>query len=154
MNTSISTVVKMAVVLTALALFTASTSMATIGCTPGYWKNHVDSWGCGLAPGDSVSSLFSGAIATSGWNLLQALQGGGGPGAAGAEQILVRAAVAGMLNACAFPINPTDPFYPVDPALIVWFTNDAIQSGDRDYMLALAALLDANNNAIDGCPLN
>lgn len=153
MNTSISTVVKMAVVLTALALFTASTSMATIGCTPGYWKNHVESWGCGIDPTDTVDSLFVPNY-TSGWTLLVALQGGGGSGAAGAEQILIRAAVAGMLNACAFPINPTDPFYPVDPALIVFFTNDAIQSGDRDYMLALAGLLDWNNNAIDGCPLN
>ena len=74
------------------------------GLTPGYWKNHTEVWGCGYTPETLVSSVFPNAVAEySEWDeltLLEALQLGGGPGAKGMAQNLLRHAVAGLLNAC------------------------------------------------------
>ncbi|HSN89020.1 MAG TPA: hypothetical protein VL025_19810, partial [Thermoanaerobaculia bacterium] len=60
------------------------------GCTPGYWKNHTDSWaGTGYSPGQTTGSVFSGASAfpsLASQTLLQSLQGGGGPGTLGAAK--------------------------------------------------------------------
>ena len=64
------------------------------GKTPGFWKNHLDAW-TGYAPSQLVSSVFSGANAPqASATLLQALEFNGGSGVAGAERILLRAAVA------------------------------------------------------------
>ena len=117
------------------------------GCTPGYWKNHLDSWvPTGYAPGDLVSSVFTGTLFGTA-TLHQALSFGGGPGVAGAQQILLRAAVAGLLNA-----SHPDVAYTTSATDLIDAVNAAIASGDRDTMLALAADIDADNNL--GCPLN
>jgi hypothetical protein len=81
--------------------------------------------------------------------LLDALQGGGGSGVAGAESILLRAAVAAYLNA-----SNTTVHYPLTKAQIQTQVNAAIASGDREAMLALASTLDSYNNGQGGCPLN
>ncbi|HEX5757639.1 MAG TPA: hypothetical protein VF121_00435 [Thermoanaerobaculia bacterium] len=121
------------------------------GCTPGYWKNHTDSWaGTGYSPGQTTGSVFAGAAAfpsLASKTLLQSLQAGGGPGTLGAAQILLRAAVAALLNA-AHP----DVDYPRTTAEIIADVNAALGSNNRDTMLALASQLDADNNL--GCPLN
>jgi len=120
------------------------------GCTPGYWKNHPDSWGpTGFATGATLESVFDvpngfGLDATT---LLQALDLGGGPGAQGGAQILLRAAVAALLNA-AHP----DVDYAQSSAAVIAAVNAALASGDRDTMLTLATTLDNQNNA--GCPIN
>ncbi len=129
----------------------ARQSLGEDGCTPGYWKNHTDSWaGTGLSPAQTAGSVFSGAgafPALASATLLQTLGGGGGPGTAGAAEVLLRAAVAALLNA-----GHADVEYPRTTASIVADVNAALASNSRSTMLALAAELDADNNL--GCPLS
>ena len=62
--------------------------------TPGYWKTHPDNWQETNA-GVTFGTLYVDARANvSGLTLLDALEGGGGPGADGAATILARAATA------------------------------------------------------------
>jgi hypothetical protein len=123
----------------------------TEGCTPGYWKNHTDSWaGTGYSPGQSTVSVFSAASAfpsLASKTLLQSLQGGGGPGTLGSATILLRAAVAALLNAAHSGVD-----YPLTQAQIISRVNSALASNNRDTMLALASTLDDDNNL--GCPLH
>lgn len=132
------------------------------GCTPGYWKNHTETWQANTPPDDmpsptrTVGATFTGATSvTADKTLAEALEGGGGPGAAGAERILMRAAVAAFLNAGSdeleFPWRRNGEGLDGRPAL-VQAVNDAIASGDRETMLDLAERLDADNNL--GCPLS
>jgi hypothetical protein len=127
------------------------TEVGTEGCTPGYWKNHTDSWaGTGYTPGQTVGSVFSGASAfpsLASQTLLQALQGGGGPGTLGAARILLRAATAALLNAAHSGVD-----YPRTTAEILADVSSALTSNSRDGMLTLASELDGDNNL--GCPLN
>jgi hypothetical protein len=121
------------------------------GCTPGYWKNHTDSWaGTGYSPGQTAGSVFSGASAfptLAAKTLLQTLDGGGGSGTEGGARILLRAAVAALLNAAHSGVE-----YPRTMAEILADVNAALGSNSRSTMLALAAELDSDNNL--GCPLN
>lgn len=119
------------------------------GCTPGYWKNHPDAWGpTGFSTGQAVGGVFSGVDPSlSGSSLLGALSFQGGSTIVGAQEILLRAAVAALLNA-AHP----DVSYPRSPAQVVAEVNAALATASRDAILALASALDADNNA--GCPLS
>ncbi|MFL6290537.1 MAG: hypothetical protein ACJ759_06550 [Thermoanaerobaculia bacterium] len=121
------------------------------GCTPGYWKNHTDSWaGTGYSPGQATGSVFSGAgifPVLAAKTLLQTLDGSGGPGTEGAARILLRAAVAALLNAAHSGVD-----YPWTTARILADVNAALRSNNRGTMLALASELDGDNNL--GCPLN
>ncbi|HEV2856454.1 MAG TPA: hypothetical protein VHC97_26945 [Thermoanaerobaculia bacterium] len=121
------------------------------GCTPGYWKNHTGSWAAsGYSPSQTVVSVFSGASAfpsLASQTLLQALQGGGGPGTLGAAKILLRAATAALLNAAHPGVD-----YPRISTQIISDVNAALASNNRDAMLALATALDNDNNG--GCPLS
>jgi hypothetical protein len=123
----------------------------TNGCSPGYWKNHTGSWAAaGYSPSQTTVSVFSAASAfpsLAGKTLLQSIQGGGGPGTLGGATILLRAAVAAVLNA-------SDPAvgYPLTKAQVISQVNSALASNNRDTMLNLASTLDADNNL--GCPLN
>jgi hypothetical protein len=121
------------------------------GCTPGYWKNHTESWaGSGYSPNQTVGSVFSGASAfpsLASQSLLQALQGGGGSGTLGAAKVLLRAATAALLNAAHTGVD-----YPRTSAQIISDVNAALTSNNRNTMLALATALDKDNNG--GCPLN
>jgi hypothetical protein len=154
-----------AAVITALTvglLGVASTSPASAvrigeeGCTPGYWKNHTDNWQ-EAKPSTLFSKRFSeGTTGTlEGVTFLQALKGGGGPGVAGAERILARAATAAYLNAAhegvGYPWRRNAEGLDGRPPLVET-VNDALASGDRSTMLALASRLDDDNNL--GCPLN
>ena len=125
-------------------------SLGNQGCTPGYWKNHTDSWPpTGYSTSQTVSSVFAqstlypAGIAS----LLTALGFGGGPGLDGAAEILLRASVAALLNASHPGVS-----YPRTPLSVIADVNSALASQNRDTMLALAAALDADNNR--GCPLN
>jgi hypothetical protein len=120
------------------------------GCTPGYWKNHTGSWaGTGFSPGQTAGSVFSlgGFPSLASQTLLQTLQGGGGPGTLGAARVLLRAAVAALLNAAHSGVD-----YPRTASSIISDVNAALASNNRNTMLNLAAALDRDNNL--GCPLN
>lgn len=121
------------------------------GCTPGYWKNHTESWaGTGYSPSQKTNTVFSGANAfpsLGNQTLLQSLQGGGGSGTLGSAKILLRAAVAALLNAAHPGVD-----YTRSASQIISDVNAALASNNRNTMLALATRLDDDNNL--GCPLN
>jgi len=121
----------------------------TQGCTPGYWKQsqHFDSW-VGFTTDETVGSIFTGVDASlADESLLTALQGSGGSGLVGAERILLRAAVAALLNS-------TSIAYPSTEADIISAVNAALATGDRSAILTLATTLDNANNGVGGCPLS
>ncbi len=121
------------------------------GCTPGYWKNHTDSWPpTGYSPSQKVQSVFgeaSGYPSLGNASLLDALSFQGGSTLEGAAGNLLRASVAALLDSSHPGVN-----YPRTPASVISDVNAALASGNRDTMLSLASSLDADNNL--GCPLN
>jgi hypothetical protein len=121
------------------------------GCTPGYWKNHTSRWsGTGYTTSTTIGSVFtlpSSLSSFSSMTFIQALEGGGGSGLSGATKILLRAAVAALLNAANTNVD-----YPRTTEEIIEDVNAALASEDRDTILELAADLDEDNNL--GCPLN
>jgi hypothetical protein len=145
-----------------------ATAIGNEGCTPGYWKQtqHFDSWQ-EYKPTETLyvffqnkeippASVFDGTspeIAAFGsLTAVQGLQLKGGPGVTGATEILLRASVAAFLNAATEELG-----YPYrrfnDNAFGIWtHVHDALVSGDRDQILALATTLDTANNL--GCPLS
>jgi hypothetical protein len=118
------------------------------GCTPGYWKNHPEAWDyTGYSPDDLVKDVWSEAEACVGdLTLLEALDGGGGPSFCDKVEILLRAATASLLNA-----SSTEVDFTLSVSEIVDGGNEAIASGDKYTVLALASDLDYLNNS--GCPL-
>ena len=129
----------------------APPATGTEGCTPGYWKNHTDSWpATGYSPSQTVKSVFSQASiypSLGSDSLLGALSFQGGTTLEGAAGNLLRAGVAGLLDAAHPNVN-----YPRMPASVISSVNSALASGNRDTMLSLASAIDADNNL--GCPLN
>jgi hypothetical protein len=124
------------------------------GCTPGYWKQdqHFDSWvPTGFKTNQQAGSVFSSlaaacpalAIKT----LLDSLGGGGGETFCQKVQILIRAAVAAVLNAAHPGVD-----YPRTVAEIQSAVKAAIASGDKTTVTNLATALDKDNNL--RCPLN
>jgi hypothetical protein len=129
------------------------------GCTPGFWKNpkHFPLW-TGYTPGELVSSVFNvpatfpdGSDGTSlaKSTLAQALAFQGGSTLNGASQILLRAATAGLLNASSPGVS-----YSLTTTQIINSVNSALNSGDRNTIINLAAQIDAANNGQAGCPLS
>ena len=122
------------------------------GCTPGYWKQsqHFDSW-VGFTQSQSVGGVFSGVAGVcptlANKTLLQALNFKGGNTLCEKVQILLRAAVAAVLNAA----NP-NVSYPLSVSEVQSMVNTALATHDPDTILDLATLLDDDNNL--GCPLN
>ncbi len=142
-----------AAVATASVGTAGATNIGEQGCTPGYWKNHTQNWE-EYSPQSLLKFNFTIPAALgvpANTTFLQALQGGGGPGLPGAATILLRAAVAGYLNAAHEGVGyPYRRF--TDPFNIKSQVNAALASGNRQTILDLAAVLDAANNL--GCPLN
>jgi hypothetical protein len=119
------------------------------GCTPGYWKNHTESWlensnPASLYPTTTTMASVGFMNPRSGETFLMALNYKGGSGLDGAEQILLRAAVSAWLNAVNDGVG-----YPLMRGEIVDMVNASL--GDRADMLAVATDLDTMNNL--GCPL-
>src|SRR5215831_18063702 len=109
------------------------------GCSPGFWKNHPDVekfWE--YLPGQNLDPVFSvPPTLIFNYTLLEALSFGGGPGARGGAQILLRAAVAALLNAASPALE-----FPLSQADVISQVNAALATGDRATMLALATQLD------------
>lgn len=135
-----------ALAVTAVAIPAGANASGTEGCTPGYWKNHTESW-AGYSPTTLVKDVFSAAdgYGVGDMTLLEALGGGGGSGIEGASLILVRAAIASLLNA-----SSTIDF-PGDVVSITNRTNASLAGAVRNQMISLAGNFDAKNNL--GCPL-
>lgn len=125
------------------------------GCTLGYWKNHSDAWQpTGHTTATPVSSVFTVPAELTDLNgdgdadtLIDALNFGGGPGLAGAARNLLKQAAAALLSA-----SHPDVSYGLTAAQVIAQVNDALASGDRPSMIAVAGDLDTLNN--EGCPLN
>lgn len=136
---------------TLVTFFNKSVTTGTQGCTPGFWKQdfHFGFW-VGFSPTQLVSSVFAGvdpSLASE--SLEDALQGGGGPGLVGQEKILLRAAVAALLNA-----SNSSVAYAFTTASIISAVNAAIATGDLTTINSLASVFDNANNGSGGCPLS
>jgi hypothetical protein len=119
------------------------------GCTPGYWKNHEESWPpTGFTTGQTLESVFNvpDGFGLDGVTLHAALSLSGGPGRQGGAQLLLHHAVAALLNASHPGVD-----YPRTPAAIIADANAAL-TGTRAGMIALKDAFDSDNNG--GCPLN
>jgi hypothetical protein len=128
------------------------TTVGLEGCTPGYWKQsqHFDSWtATGFTTGQSLESVFDvpDSFGVDSVSLLAALSFNGGPTVTDKAKILLRQAVAALLNS-AHP----DVDYPSTSAEVIADVNAALASGSATTILGLASSLDADNNL--GCPLN
>jgi hypothetical protein len=121
------------------------------GCSPGYWKNHADSWAAAgystSLPVQSAFSAVSGYPGLASASLLGALAFHGGSDLDGAGGNLLRAATAALLNAAHPGVR-----FPLTTAVVVHDVNAALAGRDRTAILALASTLDADDNL--GCPLN
>jgi hypothetical protein len=134
--------------------FTPDVNGQNQGCTPGYWKNHIASWGAQYTPAMLVGTVFENSAPYNNHTLLQATGLKGGPNVDGAKQILLRAAVPALLNAAdtnvSYPLATTDVITDVNAALNP--TGTAAEY--RAQMIAEATHLDELNNGEGGCPLN
>lgn len=102
------------------------------GCTPGYWKNHLDSWGAtGYSPSDDFDTVFGVDYFTPDVTLLQALNLGGGD-----VYRLGRHGTAALLDAAHSGVD-----YPYTVAEVI----SMVQAGNADA-------LEAANETY--CPLN
>src|SRR5688572_13413906 len=100
------------------------------GCTPGYWKNHTSNWE-EYSPTTPLRNVFSSLVGTkfATMTFQQALAFKGGSTLDGATQILLRAAVAAVLNAAHEGVGY--PYRRFTQFEIVSKVNAAIASGDR-----------------------
>jgi hypothetical protein len=140
-------------VLVALTVMTSIPVVAACrpaeGLTPGFWKNRgvrTGAW-VGYSPTDTVLSVFGSDVLSplDSATLLEALSFGGGPGVLGAQKILLRAAVAGLLNAAHPDIN-----FDMTPTT---FLNQYVLpflSGNRAAILDQAEIIDGWNNLGNG----
>lgn len=117
------------------------------GCTLGYWKvkKHHDSWPSPYATYSNLQNYFG--LDAPDTSLLTALSFQGGPGVDGGKRILLKQAVAALLNSASGGVD-----YPLTTAQVTSQVIAALATGDREIMLSLATTLDAYNN--QGCPLN
>jgi hypothetical protein len=140
------------------------------GCTPGYWKTHVETWQDGilvrvggadklLTPDTLVRDAFDVDFLDNSYDsltLLQALNlNGGGVNA------LLKSAVAALLDSSELP-NPIMDYSLTDDQ-VYDRTRDAL---DPQYVVNIADISDDNdteekknffdeaNNGLGGCPLN
>jgi hypothetical protein len=111
------------------------------GCSHGFWKQHDGIWPTGYLPSAPITNFFSDVPSDLELDSLSdALGYSGGPGAVGAAKILLRNAVASLLNSES-GIN-----YSLLTCDLITLVNNALASENRDTMLDLEELLDAYNN--------
>jgi hypothetical protein len=116
------------------------------GLSPGHWRKHLDQWHT-YTPSETIHSVFvinTVYLILSGTTFLQALTFRGGPSLPGAAKIVLRSAVAALLNAAHPEIN-----YPLSEEEVISQVNSALASLNRGTLLSLAEILDTYNNL--GC---
>ena len=123
------------------------------GCTPGFWKNNPGAWE-EYSPDQTLGSVFAipaefGELADD--TLMEALSYGGGSSDLDKARILLRQAVAAVLNAAHEGIG-----YPyrrdAAPLMIIPSVNAALASGNTTTMENLKNTLASANEL--GCPLS
>ena len=129
--------------------------MLAYGRTPGYWKNHPADWVSGYTPNDYIQNIFNiptrfykagvlDIIAPSGKDrLIDGSSYKGGSSLDGSFQILMRAAIAALLNEAYY-----GSYYPgaTSPAALITQVNGVLITESRTNYLALASILDNWNN--------
>jgi hypothetical protein len=125
---------------------------ANQGCTPGFWKQdqHFHDYPTGFSPNETLTA--AGFVLPTGLpndTLLVALNYSGGPTIQAADDILLRQAVAALLDAGALGIK-----YQYTAAQVLSMTNAALATGNRDTVLGVAEQFNTSNNASGGCPLS
>lgn len=139
------------------ATATATVNFWWYGRTPGYWKNHPEAWPSPYAPTNQIQSVFAipGALLSSGNldldrngsrdNLMDGLGYRGGSALSGGAQILMRAAIASLLNetyyGADFPIATS-------PADLIAQVNVVLATQSRSQYVSFASYLDYWNNAV------
>ena len=104
------------------------------GCTPGFWKNHLDSWPLGVSPNDDFDTTFGVNLFNPDVTLLTALNTGGG-----GNFRLGRHGTAAYLNSLS-------GFYPFSPAEVIIL----VQAGQTDLLEAMNELGCPGENDNDG----
>jgi hypothetical protein len=144
---------KSRVIVSALAVFIAAglvlagpnTALAAgSACSPGFWKNHSSAWQkTGYSQSQTLEAVFNvpDSFGVDSKTLAEALKFSGGSGDSGMARTLLRAAVAGLLNA-----GHTDLDYPLSTADVIAKVNTALTQ-NRSAMETLKNTLDKNNNS-------
>jgi uncharacterized repeat protein (TIGR01451 family) len=139
------------------ATATATVNFWWYGRTPGYWKNHPNAWPTPYAPTNQIQSIFAipGALLNSGNldldrnrsrdTLMNGLNYRGGSALGGGAQILMRAAIASLLNEAYYGVD--FPFAS-SPADLIAKVNTVLATQSRSEYVSFASLLDYWNNAV------
>jgi hypothetical protein len=117
------------------------------GCTPGFWKNHPEDWQ-GFSTNQTLASVFNpaGLGGLGSTTLLDALKFKGGSTVTAAKRILLRQAVAALLNSAHSGVD-----FELTTAQVVAAVNAALASNNRSTILAAKNGLARLNER--GCPL-
>ncbi len=113
------------------------------GLSPGFWKNHPDDW-YGYSPSTTIGEVFDlpdELSELSSKTFMEALNFHGGPDVVDKAKLLLRQAVAALLNAAHPGIN-----YPLSQNEIISQVNDALATLDPDTILDLKDTLEDYNN--------
>lgn len=126
---------------------TTTTPKDKEGCTPGFWKNHPEDWE-GFSPDQTLDEVFdaAGLGSLGSTTLLDALRFKGGDSIVAKKRILLRHAVAALLNSAHSGVGVG-----MTTAEVISVVDDALASDDRDDILAAKNVLAALNKR--GCPL-
>jgi hypothetical protein len=126
---------------------TTTTPESKEGCTPGFWKNHPEDWE-GFSPDQTLDEVFdaAGLGSLGSATLLDALRFRGGASVVAAKRILLRHAVAALLNSAHSEVE-----FGMTTAEVISLVDDALASNDRGEILAAKNDLAALNQR--GCPL-
>ncbi len=155
---------RMKVTMAIVALFLTFMAINTLpaqacelrGYTPGFWKQeqHFEYWPDGMEPYKFLGQYFVFPEEMTPINytydfLVDALRFNGGSDWKGGSRILLRAAVAALLNAMyfgEFDSSECHSGYYYTPCEVIGLVNAALASLDRGEMLSLAGELDFYNN--------
>ncbi len=142
--------IKTILVMSVVSILFFSGTLAVSGCeyegkTPGFWKNHLDAWvPTGYTPDMLVGDFFDIPSELSNLaddTLLEALSYKGGHSVEAKARILLRAAVAGLLNSAHPDIN-----YIYTYGDLQWLVNYPLSIFDKDLMEQYKDFIDTQNN--------
>jgi hypothetical protein len=126
---------------------TTTTPKGDEGCTPGFWKNHPEDWE-GFSTNQALASVFNpaGLGGLGSTTLLDALKFKGGSTVTAAKRILLRHAVAALLNSAHPGVD-----FELTTAQVISAVNAALASNNRTTILRAKNRLARLNES--GCPL-